>query len=206
MSDEAADVELEALEAQAAALEQAAAGRGGLSGARRTLLLQGPLVAVLALVLLLWGRSAPTSSAATAASSPPRLGCSSPYLAPPTKSTGPVDAYLTLRNGGGTADRLIDITTPWAATAQLVDASGHVLPWLTVPADGSLTLSPGGTHVELTALRRTPALHDTIQLDLTFATSGTVHVWAPVGPADSLTVEDVMHAMKWMDRLPPANQ
>jgi copper(I)-binding protein len=194
--------ELEALEAEAAALERAASRRGGLRGARRGLLLQAALAALLALALLLWGHAGPTS-AVSAAADPPRLAMYSPYLTPPGEPAGPVGAYLTAHNGGGTADRLVSVASPWAASVQLVDAAGHPLPWATIPAGGSLTLRPGGTHLELTSLRRTPRPHDVIQLDLSFAVSGTVHVWAPVGPPGSLTVEDVMHAMKWMDRLPP---
>lgn len=199
--------ELDALEAEAAALEAAAARRGGLPGARRALLVQGPLVALLACLLLLVGRGAPgdVATATTPAAQPARLGLFTAYLDPPARAAGPVAAYLTIRNGGASADRLLDVSTPWATTVRLVDAAGRVQPWITVPASGSVTLRPGALHLELSGLRRTPKLHDVIQLDLTFAQSGTVHSWAPVGPADSLTVEDVMHAMDHMDQLPPEN-
>ncbi|MEZ0069796.1 copper(I)-binding protein [Streptacidiphilus sp. MAP12-20] len=208
--DESAELaELEALEAEAEALERAAAARrsgGGLASARRPLLVQGPLVALLALVLLLWGHAgrSDTASAAGTGAAPAKLAMFTPYLDPPARPAGPVDAYLTIRNGGGSDDRLLSVTTPWAASVAIVDASGRFLPWATIPASGSMTLRPGGTHLALTGLRRTPKLHDVIQLDLTFTTSGTVHVWAPLGPPGSLTVEEVMHAMTWMDRLPPA--
>ncbi|MEY9877002.1 copper(I)-binding protein [Streptacidiphilus sp. MAP12-33] len=196
--------DLAALEAEAAALEARAALRGGLLGARRALLVQGPLVALLACLLLLVGHgSRGAASAATPSTAPAKLALLSPYLDPPGQASGPVDAYLTLRNGGGSADRLLDVTTPWATTVRLVSGSGQSQPWITIAAGSSLTLRPGGLHLELTGLRRTPKLHDVIQLDLTFAQSGTVHVFAPVGPAGSLTVEDVMHAMDHMDRLPP---
>ncbi|WP_042425902.1 copper chaperone PCu(A)C [Streptacidiphilus anmyonensis] len=196
---------LEALEAEAAALEAAAAGRGGLPGARRALLIQGPLVALLAVVLMLAGHggSGAAASAATPSAPPAKLALLSAHLDPPAQPSGPVEAYVTIRNGGGSADRLLDVTTPWATTVRLVDAAGRTQPWISVPAGSSVTLRPGGLHLELTGLRRTPKLHDVIQLDLTFAQSGTVHSWAPVGPANTLTVEDVMHAMDSMDRLPP---
>jgi copper(I)-binding protein len=198
---------LEALEARAAALEAAAARRGGLLGARRALLLQGPVVTLLACLLLLAGHvgRGDASAAATPSALPAKLALLSPYLDPPTRATGPVEAYLAIRNGGGSPDRLLAVSTPWATTVRLVDASGRTQPWITVPASGSVTLRPGALHLELAGLRRTPKLHDVIQLDLTFAQSGTVHAWAPVGPANSLTVEDVMHAMDSMDRLPPNN-
>ncbi|SEM42652.1 copper chaperone PCu(A)C [Streptacidiphilus jiangxiensis] len=196
------EAELAALEEEAAALEARAARRGGLPGARRALLVQGPLVALLACVLLLVGHVG-RGDASAATASPAKLALLSPYLDPPKQASGPVEAYLSLRNGGGSADRLLDVSTPWATTVRLVDGSGRTQPWIGVPADATLSLHPGGLHLELSGLRRTPALHDVIQLDLTFAQSGTVHVWAPVGPANSLTVEEVMHAMDYMDRLPP---
>jgi copper(I)-binding protein len=199
--------DLEALEAEAAALEAAAARRGGLPGARRALLVQGPLVALLACLLLLGGHlgRGNASAATPPAAAPAKLALLAPHLDPPVHASGPVEAYLTVRNGGGSPDRLLDVSTPWATTVRLVDATSRPQPWITVPASGSVTLRPGALHLELSGLRRTPKLHDVIQLDLTFAQSGTVHVWAPVGPADSLTVEQVMHAMDYMDRLPPRN-
>ncbi|WP_165845489.1 copper chaperone PCu(A)C [Streptacidiphilus pinicola] len=199
--------ELEALEAEAAALEAAAARRGGLPGARRTLLVLGPLVALLACLLLFVGHGSrgDVAAASTPSAPPARLGLFSSYLDPPVRAAGPVEAYLTIRNSGASPDRLLDVSTPWATTVRLVDASGRAQPWITVPASGSVTLRPGALHLELSGLRRTPKLHDVIQLDLTFAQSGTVHAWAPVGPANTLTVEQVMHAMDYMDRLPPLN-
>ncbi|MFC5910699.1 copper chaperone PCu(A)C [Streptacidiphilus monticola] len=188
--------------AELEALAAAPAPRARVLTRRRLLLLQAPLLLLLALVLLLWGRSAPSEAGAAA---PAKVGMRDPYLTPPASGStaGPVYAYVTIRNSGGTADRLVSVSTPWAGSVSLQDAKGVAQPWITVPADGSVDLRPGGYRIALTQLKRVPKLHDTIQLDLSFAESGTVHVWAPVGPADSLTVEDVMHAMKYMDRLPP---
>lgn len=198
------DAELAALEAEAAALEAGAARlrRPGRSR-RRLLLLQAPLLVALAVALLVWGRGGGTT--ATAAPAPAKIGMSAAHLDPPKNAAGPVDAYATIRNTGGSAERLVSVTTPWAATVTLVDKDGKALPWITVPAHGSITLSPTGDHIQLTQLARTPKLHDTVQLDFAFATSATTHVWAPVGPANSITVEQIMDAMKYMDRLPPAN-
>jgi copper(I)-binding protein len=197
--------ELEALEAEAEALERTAASRGGLSRARRALLLQGPLVALLALALLLWGRGGgPAAASATGGgAAAPKLALFTGYLDRPAGGSGQIDAYVTLRNGGGSDDRLVGVSTPWAASVVIVDASGRTLPWVTVPAKGSIALKPGSVHLELKDLRRNPKPHEVIQLDLTFASSGTVQTWSPLGPPGSLTVEDVMHAMRWMDRLPP---
>ena len=201
---DAEERELLALEEQAAALESGAARRGGLLRARRLLLVQAPLLVALAAVLLLWGRNAPQSATAATLASPPKIGMTDAHLDPPAHSGGPVYAYITVSNNGGTADRLVGASSPWAKEISLVDADSPAsLPWITVPAHGSVTLRANGDRIALTSLTREPKLGDTIQLDLNFASSGTVYVFAPVGPASSLTVQDVMNAMKHMDKLPP---
>ncbi|MEY9967079.1 copper(I)-binding protein [Streptacidiphilus sp. MAP12-16] len=199
---DAEERELVALEQEAAALDARAPRRGWLPGPRQLLLLQAPVLVLLAVVLLLWGSSA--REAATAAPTPPKIGMTDAHLDPPAGPAGPVYAYISIRNNGGTADRLVGASSPWAGRITLVQGSSPAaLPWITVPAAGSVTLSAGAQKIELTDLKRVPKLGDTIQLDLNFASSGTVHVFAPVGPASSLTVLDVMNAMKHMDRLPP---
>jgi copper(I)-binding protein len=198
--------ELEDLEQEAAELEARSARHGGLLGARRMLMLQAPVLIAIAVVLLLWSRGTPVSAAATAstasAASPAKIGMVNAYLDPP--SGGTVRAYVVIKNNGGSPDRLVGASSPWATSISLTQGSSTAsLPWITVPAHGSVTLKPGGYSVLLSGLTRTPKPGDTIQLNLNFASSGTVYVFAPVGPSSSLTVEDVMDAMKHMDKLPP---
>ncbi|MFC1419539.1 copper chaperone PCu(A)C [Streptacidiphilus cavernicola] len=195
--------ELLALEQEAAALEARNRRRGGLPRLRRLLMVQAPVLVALAVVLLLWGRNAPEQAAA-AAPSPALIGMTDAHLDPPASSGGPVYAYVTIRNNGGTPDRLVGASSPWAKTISVVSGSSNAgVPWITVPAHGSVTLKAGADRLALSDLNRVPKVGDTIQLDLNFASSGTVYVFAPVGPASSLTVLDVMNAMKHMDRLPP---
>ncbi len=194
--------ELAELEQEAAALEARNLRRGGLPRLRRMLMVQAPVLVALAVVLLLWGRNAPQQAAA-AAPSPPLIGMTAAHLDPPATSGGPVYAYVTVRNNGGTADRLVGASSPWARKISVVSGSNAVVPWVTIPAHGSVTLKADADRLALSDLTRVPKLGDTIQLDLNFATSGTVYVFAPVGPAGSQTVVDVMNAMKHMDQLPP---
>jgi copper(I)-binding protein len=204
VTDVTDDQDLEALEREAAELEARGLRRTGLPGARRLLLLQAPVLVVLAVVLLFWGRSTPASVAATptAATGTAKIGMLNAYLDPP--SAGTEHAYLTIRNNGDAPDRLVSVSSPWATSISLVNGSSSTpLPWITVPAHGSVTLKPGGYSILLTDLTRTPKLGDTIPLTLDYATSGPVYTFAPVGPASSLTVQMVMDAMKYMDRLPP---
>ena len=195
--------ELAALEQEAAALEARNLRRGGLPRLRRLLMVQAPILVALAVVMLLWGRDAPQQAVA-ATPSPPLIGMVEAHLDPPATKGGPVYAYVTVRNNGGTADKLVGASSPWAGQVDVVKgASNTVVPWITVPAHGSVTLKAGGQRLALSDLKRVPKVGDTIQLDLNFATSGTVYVFAPVGPAGSLTVLDVVNAMKHMDALPP---
>ena len=195
--------ELAALEQEAAALEARNQRRGGLPRLRRLLLVQAPVLVALAVVMLLWGRSAPQQAVA-AAPSPPLIGMVDAHLDPPASSGGPVYAYVTVRNNGGTADKLVGASTPWARKVSVVSGSADKgVPWITVPAHGSVTLKAGADRLALSDLTRVPKVGDTIQLDLNFAASGTVYVFAPVGPVGSLTVLDVVNAMKHMDQLPP---
>jgi len=200
--DDAELAELAQLEREAAALETAAERRGGLTGARRMLLLQAPVLVVLAVVLMVWGRNAPDSAAAAPVAAPPKLGMVDAYLALPSGNAD--HAYLTIKNNGGSADRLVSVACPWASSVTLTDGSSPTaLPWITIPAHSTVVLKPGGYAIALNGLTRTPVPGDPIELDLNFATSGTVYSYAPVGPKTPLTVQQVMDAMKYMGRLPP---
>ena len=204
---DAAELEaLEDLEREAAELEARSAGRGGLLGARRMLMLQAPVLIAVAVVLLLWSRGTPATAAASstvpAAASSAKVGMENAYLDPP--SGGTVRGYMVIKNNGDTADRLVSITSPWARTISLTEGtSATALPWITVPAHGTVTLKPGGYSFVMSGLARTPKLGDTIPLTVSFAASGTVYVFAPEGPASSLTVQKVMNNMQYMDKLPP---
>ncbi|WP_405557725.1 copper chaperone PCu(A)C [Streptomyces canus] len=166
----------------------------------RVMLVLASVPAVVALLLLLAGWLSPGPAAETA--SAPQLGLSAAHIAPPAVQADLVPAYITVRNAGSSPDRLVAASTPWADSVSLVSSTGTS--WIDIPPRSSVALHAGGPRLVLTGLRRTPRLGDTIQLDLDFDRSGTIHVFAPVGPANSLTVSDVMNAMKYMDRLPPA--
>ncbi|MHA6765119.1 copper chaperone PCu(A)C [Streptacidiphilus sp. PAMC 29251] len=202
-ADAGEEQELAELEQEADLLEARAQRRGGLPRLRRALMVQAPVLVALAVVMLLWGRTAPQQATA-ATPSPPLIGMTDAHLDPPAAGGGTVYAYVTVRNNGGTADRLVGASSPWAGKISVVSgASAGSVPWITVPAHGSVTLKADTQRLALSDLKRVPKVGDTIQLDLNFATSGTVYVFAPVGPVGSLTVLDVVNAMKHMDQLPP---
>ena len=92
--------------------------------------------------------------------------------------------YLVIRNAGDTPDRLTGVKS---------DVAGHVAPHhmsmdggvmvmrplpdgLTVPAHGAVTLSPGGDHLMLEALRHPLRKGETFPATLTFEKAGDVAV------------------------------
>ncbi len=96
---------------------------------------------------------------------------------------GTMSAFMTIRNGGGAADRLIGVESDAAKFAMLhnfVENQGAremaPIDAIEVPALGALTLGPGGFHVMLVSLTRDLNTGDTIDLKLHFAQAGLVTV------------------------------
>jgi len=100
---------------------------------------------------------------------------------PPGARTG--GAYFTVDNGGTADDRLVAVSSPAAAQAEIhtmtMDAGVmrmRALTGLAVPAGGKVTLSPGGNHVMLLDLKRPLVAGEKVPLVLTFEKAGTVEV------------------------------
>jgi copper(I)-binding protein len=127
----------------------------------------------------------------------PVLGFAAPPLAvsgawiratPPGVSTAA--AYLTITNDGASADRLLGATSPVARALELhanVEDHGvrqmRPLAEVTVPAHGSLELTPGGTHVMLIDISAPMKPGARVPLTLHFAIAGDIEVDVPVRDA-----------------------
>lgn len=103
----------------------------------------------------------------------------------PSQKNGAV--FLTIRNDGGTADRLVAAASPVAGRAELHAHSmdGGIMRMrpveaIEVPANDSVTLAPGRLHVMLTGLSTPLAVGDFVPLTLTFEHAGTIAVEATV--------------------------
>ncbi|WP_030271097.1 copper chaperone PCu(A)C [Streptomyces sp. NRRL B-24484] len=107
------------------------------------------------------------------------------YVPLPALPGGMGAGYLTVRNDGGTADRLVAVTSPDAGSVTM-HTSGEstmtAVDSLQVPAHGSLQLARGGHHLMIMGWQKPPAVGDELELDLTFAKSGTISVTVPVKP------------------------
>jgi copper(I)-binding protein len=104
-------------------------------------------------------------------------------------ASGPAGTFLTIWNPGRKADELLSVSSPIAHRIVLVrrggpEGPGAVVPDLTIPAGGTVTLTPFGTDVVL----RDPARYEndaTVRLTLTFRRAGRISVTADVSAPGS---------------------
>jgi periplasmic copper chaperone A len=96
-------------------------------------------------------------------------------------------AYMTLRNTGSAADRLIKVETTVAETGEMHETKmdGDVMSMamvdaIEVPANGSVELKPGGYHIMLINLKEDLKVGATVKLTLTFEKAGMLQVEAVV--------------------------
>jgi len=92
-------------------------------------------------------------------------------------------AYLTLYNTGDTADALRSVQSGAGADTSLHgDPSGAMqhTAELSIPAHGSVSLSPGKGHIMIAKLYGPLKAGQSVNLQLTFANSGQLLVTAPV--------------------------
>ncbi|SCK14061.1 copper chaperone PCu(A)C [Streptomyces sp. WMMB 322] len=112
----------------------------------------------------------------------PKLSVSGAYMPEPvTKDMA--GGFLTLKNTGGTADRLTSVKSGAFGEAQLHETSGqqmHRVKSLKVPADGTLRLSRGGNHIMFLNPERKPVEGEKVRVTLHFSKSGDIDVSMPV--------------------------
>jgi len=100
--------------------------------------------------------------------------------------------FLTLKNAGGAADKLVKAASPVAETVEL---HTHVkdgdamrmrpVDGIPVPARGQTSLVPGGYHIMLIGLKQALKEGTSFPLTLTFEKAGTVTIDVPVQKAGS---------------------
>lgn len=99
--------------------------------------------------------------------------------------------FLTIRNAGAQADRLVSATSPRAQRVEIhtMSMDGGVMRMrplpdgLDVPASGEATLAPGGNHIMLIGLTSPLKAGERVPATLRFARAGTVRVTFVVGAA-----------------------
>ena len=97
-------------------------------------------------------------------------------------------AYLVVTNDGGEPDRLIAADAPVAAKVELhnmtvvddVMQMAEVEGGIEIPAQGAVTLAPGGLHVMMMGLNGALASGSSFPLTLTFEHAGQITIEVPI--------------------------
>lgn len=154
---------------------------------RRALLATATGAGVCAL-LLTTGCSGPESGSSSdpgSGSSRPELSVEGAFMpAPPTDSMAA--GFLTVTNDGGGADTLTSVTSDIAGSVEVhetADQKMKKVDSLAVPANGTLDLERGGSHLMFLDLEEKPEEGQRFSVELHFEESGTVRVGLPVKAA-----------------------
>lgn len=99
--------------------------------------------------------------------------------------------YLTVKNKGAAADRLLSVATPGAGKSEIhsmemkdnVMVMRPVAGGLEIPAGGSVELKPGGFHLMFMQVAKPYAEGDTVPVTLQFEKAGKVELSLPVTSA-----------------------
>lgn len=109
--------------------------------------------------------------------------------------------YMTIRNGSGTADRLIGASSPAAGTVSphvTVEEGGiskmRPVKGYDIPANGTFELKPSGSHLMLMGLKAPLKAGERVPLVLRFQNSGEVKVELEVRPLGATSDMPGMHS------------
>lgn len=102
---------------------------------------------------------------------------------------GGMAAYLTLRNTGGTADTVLDFTSPQAGTImahRTITEGGtsrmEMLDVIPVGAGETVTMAPGGLHLMLESVQGELKPGDTLTVVVRMSRAGPLTARLPVRP------------------------
>lgn len=111
----------------------------------------------------------------------PELTVSGEFMPQPVNDMAA--GFLTVRNGGGKADRLTSVTSSISDRITIHETEGQRMRKVDsfpVPADGSLALERGGNHIMFERLKSRPAKGQKVVIELHFETSDPIRVELPV--------------------------
>lgn len=128
---------------------------------------------------------AASSASTSAAAAPPKISVSGAYV-PLSATPDMAVAYFDIANTGGSADRLLNVTSPQAQSAEMdlstATSMTAISGGVAVPAHATTAFARDGRHVMLMDLSPAPKLGQQVELRLTFQHSGTITVRATVQP------------------------
>ncbi|WP_327168368.1 copper chaperone PCu(A)C [Streptomyces subrutilus] len=88
-------------------------------------------------------------------------------------------AFMVIKNGSKTADKLTGITSPLSDDLQIHETKDQKMkqvPSMDVPANGELNLERGGNHVMFIGLKSTPKVGEKVTVELHFEKADPVKV------------------------------
>jgi len=93
----------------------------------------------------------------------------------------PVVVSMTIRNTGSKPDRLLRVSAPNAAKADLraevpPDVEGNVIASVPVERKSEVNLKRGGPHILLTGVKKPLGAYDSFPMTLTFERAGKVEI------------------------------
>lgn len=134
--------------------------------------------------------------AALARAAEPEIGLSDAWARPTLGAGRTTAAYVTITNVGTNADRLTAADTPGAGSVEIHTAGMEEgvmrmrrLEGLDIPAGETVTMAPGGYHIMIIDIEEPIEVGTTVPLTLTFETSGSVTIDAPVSMAPPSSTE-----------------
>lgn len=148
-------------------------------------------LAVLGVGLLWWATSQPA-----APTPPPNLAVSNVYTPAGAGPAAPV--YFSITNTGAGADTLLsagaEFQTAGMTKGVTVCGAAACPPagTVSIPPHATMVFTSGGPHLLVSGTGALTVGHPPLQLTLTFARSGVLHVLVPVGSPANLTQHDVM--------------
>ena len=122
-----------------------------------------------------------------AAQGVPRISISHGWTRVTTKAGGSARGFLTLRNGGTSADLLQSVACPIAGRTTIHDAANHVVPGLPLQPGETLRLAPDGPHLVLAETHFQFYPRALIPCSAVFRDAGTMVIYLHVEPAGAKT-------------------
>ena len=131
--------------------------------------------------------SSPAPQMADASVTIGEITLSDAWIAAPIADQPRTAGYLTIRNEGGTDERLTGVSTPAAAMSHLhrtaiEDSVSRMesVDAVIIPAHGEVSFAPGGLHLMLMGLTEPLSEGQTVTVTLSFLDAGDITIEAPV--------------------------
>ncbi|WP_328299677.1 copper chaperone PCu(A)C [Streptomyces sp. NBC_00435] len=108
----------------------------------------------------------------------PELTVSGGYMPQPVNAEM-AGAFMVIKNGSKTPDKLTGVTSPLSDDLQIHETKDQKMQQvhsMDVPAKGDLKLERGGSHVMFMGLKNTPKVGDKVTVELRFEKSGPIKV------------------------------